>query len=143
MPAPRSGGRLLTREEFRARVRPPGGVWRNLRAGFTPAVALGFALLVGGLGGMLPLFEFGERHGFGRYLPWWWVLPVCWGVMYAGLPIMRRDLLRRLRGRGLLCPSCAEPLITVSPHLGGTPREEIVMATGRCPSCGATVLHVA
>lgn len=133
---------LLTRAEFRARVRPPGGPWRHLWATFTPAVALGFLLIVGGLASIMPLAELGARLGVDRYLPWWWVFPVGWGVMLAALPVLKRDAARQLRRRGLICPHCGEPLVGTSLH-GGTARHELVMATGRCPHCGAAVLHPA
>lgn len=138
--APASLAPLLTRAEFRARVRPPGGLWRTLWASFTPAVALSFLLIAGGLASILPLAALGARLGVGRSLPWWWAFPIGWGIMLAAIPVLRWDTRRRVRRRGLVCPGCGESLVSTSLHGGDRARHELVIATGRCPHCGTTVL---
>ena len=141
---------LPTRRELHARLFPAGMRWRALLhrpLGDAPVrLLIALALGVGGIALQLPLFDLGARLGWNAYLPWWWALPPCFGLMLLSIRMITRGAVADARRRGLACHACNTPL-------GGYPafdpvglrhaahRIELVMTTGRCPSCGARVVR--
>jgi hypothetical protein len=117
---------MLTRDEFAAAVRAYRRRHRSaanwmLAAGMPGGLGLGYGLIVAaeqlGLGATLagPAFTLG------------WLV----ALLSGGTLVLRERKLQRQWG--LDCPACGGAIVTSgAPH-----RADLVMATGRCPTCGA------
>src|SRR5262249_27026762 len=117
-----------SRQELIERIqRFERGRWRGglilglLVAGVVLASMLGFAFLV---------FRPGEEPSVLRFVLW--MVGRAVGIILIGI-LSHLHFRRQIRGLGLTCPQCASTWVGMA--------GQIVVATGRCGSCGTQVLE--
>lgn len=92
-------------------------------------------IAIGGFGGTMALWLSGivsDRSGV--------LMPTFvggWAIMISALLLMMHRYSRRIAKLGLQCPGCAEPLVELVKWRTGVKYADRVLATGRCPNCGA------
>ncbi len=84
----------------------------------------------GGLFGNLPLVKWLTRHKSQHWMDTTYG-PLFFGVLFGNLILVLWWLRRLRRDTGLFCPACGKPF---DGKLG-----KVLVSTGKCGSCGATV----
>jgi hypothetical protein len=64
-------------------------------------------------------------------------ITVGWAILIGGTAITFRRHRDRVERYGLVCATCRQPLIDAVEWRGQLARADVVLATRRCPACGA------